>query len=165
MELTTLLTIKRQPDTASSSFPLLSKAGTANPCPPEERHSTANQPMIQAGSQPVCQTGRKATKAPISSILKLPHHYICYALPGLSFCFQAFLFLTYFCPTFLPYIFTCFSSVSYLCSSITFPASFSFFFPLSLCPSAKWVGLQGYNHTRLIAAAKTSMAARAPATV
>lgn len=51
VELTTLLTIKRQPDNASSSFPpLLSKAGTANPCPPEERHRTANQPMSQAAS-------------------------------------------------------------------------------------------------------------------
>lgn len=58
VELTTLLTIKRQPDTASSSSPC-SKASTANPCPLEERLSTTNQPMIQATSLSCqsCQAG------------------------------------------------------------------------------------------------------------
>lgn len=147
MELTTLLTIKRQPDTTSSSSPLLSKTGTANPCPPEEGLSTANQPMSQAASLSCqsCQAGRKQPK---------------HVLPVPLFCFC--LFHTYFCPMCLP---VSVALLIKLLPSVFFnhpPCHFSFF---SHCPSGKWLGLQGYNHTRLIVAAKTSMAARAPATV
>lgn len=107
VELTTLLTIKRQPDTASSSSPLLSKAGTANPCPPEERHSTANQPMSQAASQPVCQAGRKATKAPIYSVAPtslnvLSFSWFLFLFIGFSFLFFSPIFVLHFCPIYSP---------------------------------------------------------------
>lgn len=114
VELTTLLTIKRQPDTTSSSSPLLSKTGTANPCPPEEGLSTANQPMSQAASLSCqsCQAGRKQPK---------------HVLPVPLFCFC--LFHTYFCPMCLPVS----VALIKLLPSVFFnhpPCHFSFFFPL-----------------------------------
>ncbi|CAB1418803.1 unnamed protein product [Pleuronectes platessa] len=50
VELTTLLTIKRQPDTASSSSPtVLSKAGIANPCLPRGE-TQDSKPTIFCGA-------------------------------------------------------------------------------------------------------------------
>lgn len=103
VELTTLLTIKRQPDTASSSFPPLSKAGIANPCPPEERNSTANQPMSQACSQPVCQAGMQESNQSYSLFLTLvPTSLKLLSSSRTLFVFRYFFFHTFFCPIFLP---------------------------------------------------------------
>lgn len=119
-----------------------------------------NQWARQPATKPVCQAGRKATKAPNSSIL-YQHHKIVKLFPG-SVLFSRISFPRL-C---LPYIFALYIHLFLIClfTSVFFnhlPCHFFF----SLCPSAKWVGLRGYNHTRLIAAAKTSMAVRAPATV
>ena len=127
VELTTLLTIKRQPDTASSSSPLLSKASIANPCSPEEGHSRANQPMSQAGYHPVSDTQESNqctnllhTLPPTS--LKLLSVSLCLFLLSLGIS-SSHLFR----PIFLPYIFTFLSSASSLnvLQSLFLPIFFS----------------------------------------
>lgn len=101
--------------------------------------------MSQAASQSVRRTGKQPKhQSPPNS---------CSHIIKIVMFFMDSLFLGIFhlfCPIFLPYIFTCFLSVSY-------PVLQSPFLPLFFFrPSATWVGLQGCNHTRLIAASKRS---------
>lgn len=135
VELTTLLTIKRQPDTASSSSHC-----SQRPPLPQRSDSKANQQM----RQPAGQTGSAATKATISlRIVKIV----------LLFMDSDFFFVD------LYFLHTCFSSTSYPNLQLFFP---SFLF---ISPSLMWVRSQGCKHIRLNPAAKTSMAStRAAAT-
>lgn len=138
VELTTLLTIKRQPDTASSSSHC-----SQRPPLPQRSDSKANQQM----RQPAGQTGSAATKATISSrIVKI------------VLLFMDFFFCFFFVD--LDFLHTCFSSSSYPDLQLFFPSL------LFISPSLMWVRSQGCKHIRLNPAAKTSMATtKAAATV
>ena len=124
-----------------------------------------SKPTNDPGRQPASLSGRQES----NQSTNLLHTQAPTSLHLLSSSWTLFLFSGIsFSHLFLPYIFALYIHLFLICLVPLFfnhlPRQFFFFF-FPLCPSAKWVGLQGYNHTRLIAAAKTSMAARAPATV